>query len=114
MATLPGFLRPSPSRPSVVETVEVQRPVVASMEEDDDGAEDEVRNGAVPPDAVAYHSGDENCGRCEYYGANGKCSWLKITVQPKDHCTLFEYTERGASDMEPEEAYEAYEEEEAA
>lgn len=44
----------------------------------------------VPPDAVCFHTGDENCSACLYMEPTGNCSWLKMPVQPNDHCELFE------------------------
>jgi hypothetical protein len=47
---------------------------------DDDG---------IPPEAVAYHTGDENCGVCSYMAQDGMCSKLKMVVGEADHCQLF-------------------------
>ncbi len=57
----------------------------------------------VPPDAVSYHTGEENCGACEYMGPDGMCQPLQIQVGPQDHCNLFEMRESGAGEQMEEE-----------
>ena len=59
----------------------------------------EVDMGAIPPDAVSYHGGDENCGACEYMLPEGTCAWLQIRVDQLGHCNLFETREDGATDI---------------
>lgn len=44
---------------------------------------------SIPPEAVAYHDGSENCGACEYLGEQDQCSRLQMPVDPAGHCTLF-------------------------
>jgi hypothetical protein len=94
-----GYFRPSqtapqtpPQAPQSEPDLDDELPVEEAVEAT---ADIEAATNAVPPDAVSYHTGDENCGKCEYMGNDGMCSWLKMSVGPTDHCTLFEARENG-------------------
>lgn len=88
-----GYFQPARTAPTP------QFPEQPQYEEAVEGTpEQEVQMNAIPPDAVCYHSGEENCGACEYMGPDGTCAYLKITVSPQDHCNLFEMREGGAGE----------------
>lgn len=53
---------------------------------------------AVPPDAVAYRTEEQQCVNCEYLDSGGECSWLKIPVDPHDSCSLFEASGNAGED----------------
>jgi hypothetical protein len=41
------------------------------------------------PDMLDYHTGDENCGACQYMGGDGSCGVLKMPVGEADWCKAF-------------------------
>lgn len=90
-----GYFQPSRQQPSP------QFPDPPQQEEEEiieAAPEVEAEMNAIPPDAVCYHTGEENCGACEYMGPDGTCVYLQIQVGPQDHCNLFEMREDGASE----------------
>lgn len=89
-----GYFQPSrvaPQRPSFPEP-----PPQEEMVEAAPAVEAEMN--AIPPDAVCYHSGEENCGNCEYMGPDGTCVYLQIQVDPQAHCNLWEMREGGTGE----------------
>jgi hypothetical protein len=56
------------------------------------GDEQREDSGAVnaTPESVNYRTSAETCGRCEYMGQDGSCSFLGIPVEDGDSCNRFE------------------------
>jgi len=89
-----GYFQPNrqaPQRPSFPEP-----PPQEEMVEAAPAVEAEMN--AIPPDAVCYHSGEENCGNCEYMGPDGTCVYLQIQVDQQAHCNLWEMREGGTGE----------------
>ncbi len=90
-----GYFKPNQQAPQPEPELPPEEPVI---EED---IVDQSGGFTVPPDAVSYHTGEENCGACEYMGPDGTCGPLQIQVSPADHCNLFEMREGGTGEEMP-------------
>lgn len=89
-----GYFQPNrqaPQRPSFPEP-----PPQEEMIESTPEVEEQMN--AIPPDAVCYHTEEENCGVCEYKGADGICVYLQMPVG-LGHCTLFEFGDQAGEEM---------------
>lgn len=98
MARSPFQARPSSgdlSSPAEIGATTKTPRIPASPEGGEPDADD-MAMPTITPEAVNYHTADENCSGCQYMGDDGQCAVLKMPVQDGDHCGAFTAKDEGA------------------
>jgi hypothetical protein len=70
-------------------TLKAEKQTPPDSDEEQPDQDEQPDGKPVPPEAVCYHTSDENCANCVYM-ENGSCTWLKMPVGEGDWCKLYE------------------------